>query len=184
MLRIRAGSVHPVTAPPILDGAVLVDETGRIAAVGPHPGVPTPPHTHTLEFRDAALVPGLVNCHTHLELTHLAGQDTEPEFPRWIRRIRELKDATPPDAFRGAAERGLRDCWARGVTCVADTGSTGAAAAVIAGLGGPRTANPGGARPAPAEAPESLAELKLARQPLRPVASTRLRPAGSLPALH
>ncbi len=136
MLRIRAGSLHPVTAPPISDGAVLVDETGRIAAVGPHPSVPTPPHTRTLEFRDAALVPGLVNCHTHLELTHLAGQDTEPEFPRWIRRIRELKDATPPDAFRGAADQGLRDCWARGVTCVADTGSTGAVLEALRGLGG------------------------------------------------
>src|SRR5207302_2034192 len=36
MLRIHAGSVHPVTAPPIEDGAVLVDDRGTIAAVGPH----------------------------------------------------------------------------------------------------------------------------------------------------
>src|SRR3989442_1454278 len=56
MLRIRAGSVHPVTAPPISDGAVLVDDTGKIAAVGPHPRVPTPPGARTLEFPDAALV--------------------------------------------------------------------------------------------------------------------------------
>src|SRR5437879_7470820 len=80
MLRIRAGSVHPVTAPPILDGAVLVDDAGKIAAVGPHPRVPTPPGARTLEFPDAALVPGLVNCHTHLELTHLAGRNREPGF--------------------------------------------------------------------------------------------------------
>ena len=72
------------------------------------------------------LVPGLVNTHTHLELTHLAGKNDESEFPRWIRRIRTLKEETPAEAFDEAAERGLRDCWAGGVTTVADTGDTGA----------------------------------------------------------
>src|SRR2546422_6764267 len=69
MLRIHAGSVHPVTAPPIEDGAVLVDDRGTIAAVGPHSLVPTPPGARELAFPDASLVPGLVNTHTHLELT-------------------------------------------------------------------------------------------------------------------
>src|SRR6266566_7653132 len=93
MLRIRAGSVHPVTAPPISDGAVLVDGGGRIAAVGPHSHVPAPREAEAREFPQGVLVPGLVNCHTHLELTHLAGRVTDREFPTWIRRIRELKDA-------------------------------------------------------------------------------------------
>src|SRR5207244_3200728 len=81
------------------------------------------PGAHVLAFPDAVLVPGLVNTHTHLELTHLAGRNSEPEFARWIRTIRALKDATPPDEFTRSAERGVRDCWAAGVTCVADTGS-------------------------------------------------------------
>ena len=136
MLRIRAGRVHPVTAPSIEDGAVLVDGAGRIAAVGPHRHVPTPPGVEALEFPDAELVPGLVNCHTHLELTHLAGRNAEPAFSRWLLRIRALKDASSPDEFRAAAERGLRDCWARGVTCVADTGSTGAVFEALVRLGG------------------------------------------------
>ena len=126
MLRIRAGRVHPVTAPPIEDGAVLVDANGRIAGVGPHPHIPTPPRTETLEFPDAIVVPGLINCHTHLELTHLAGRNAEPDFVTWIRRVRELKDATSPDAFYAAAVAGVKDAWAHGVTCVAETGSTGA----------------------------------------------------------
>src|SRR5437867_1108595 len=116
MLRIRAGSVHPVTAPPIEDGAVLVDDRGTIAAVGPNRCVPEPPApgAHVLECPDAVLVPGLVNTHTHLELTHLAGRNSEPEFARWIRTIRALKDATPPDEFTRSAERGVRDGWASG----------------------------------------------------------------------
>src|SRR5881398_89938 len=136
MLRIHAGSVHPVTAPPIEDGAVLVDDRGTIAAVGPHPLVPTPPGARELAFPHASLVPGLVNTHTHLELTHLAGNNAEREFARWIRALRTLKDATTPDEFAGAAERGVRDGWAAGVTCVADTGSTGAPLEALARLGG------------------------------------------------
>src|ERR1700688_4432350 len=126
MLRLRAGWVCPVTAPPIPDGAVLVDDKGLIAAVGPSHAVPWPPDVDLLEFPDGALVPGLVNCHTHLELTRFAGQVEAAQFPAWVRRIRDLKERTSPEEFRRAAEQGVRDCWAAGVTCVADTGSTGA----------------------------------------------------------
>ena len=175
MLRIRAGSVHPVTAPPILDGAVLVDDAGKIAAVGPHPRVPTPPGARTLEFPDAALVPGLVNCHTHLELTHLAGRNREPGFATWIRRIRELKDATPPEEFRRSAEQGVRDCWTRGVTCVADTGSTGAVVEALARLGGRGIAYHEVFGPDPARCAASIAELEQALGWLSRFASSHLR---------
>jgi len=159
-LRIRAGSVHPVTAPPISDGAVLVDDAGKIAAVGPHARVPTPPGAQALEFPDAALVPGLINCHTHLELMHLAGRNPEPGFAAWIHRIRELKDATPPDEFRRSAEQGVRDCWTRGVTCVADTGSTGAVVEALARLGGRGIAYHEVFGPDPALAEPSLARFR------------------------
>ena len=136
MLRIRAGSVHPVTAPPIEDGAVLVDDRGTITAVGPHALVATPPGARGLEFPHASLVPGLVNTHTHLELTHLAGTNAAGEFAAWIRTVRALKDATTAHEFSQAAEQGVRDAWAAGVTCVADTGSTGAPLEALARLGG------------------------------------------------
>ncbi len=89
MLRIRAGRVHPVTAPSFEDGAVLVDANGRIAAVGPNANVPTPRGVQALHFPDAELMPGLVNCHTHLELTHVGGgtRHDEPEFMKWTSAI-------------------------------------------------------------------------------------------------
>ncbi len=177
MLRIRAGSVHPVTAPPIEDGAVLVDDRGTIAAVGPNRCVPEPPApgARVLEFPDAVLVPGLVNTHTHLELTHLAGRNAEPEFARWIRTIRALKDATPPDEFTRSAERGVRDCWAAGVTCVADTGSTGAVMHALHALGGRGICYQEVFGPDPAQARTSLAELEQALTRLGSLASSRLR---------
>ena len=175
MLRIRAGSVHPVTAPPIEDGAVLVDDRGIIAAVGPDQRVPVPPGAKALEFPDAALVPGLINTHTHLELTHLAGKNPEREFVAWIRTIRALKDATTPDEFARSAEQGVRDAWAAGVTCVADTGSTGAPLEALARLGGRGIYYQEVFGPDPAKCAASLSELEQAVARLGPAASRRVR---------
>ena len=174
MLRIRAQFVHPVTAPPIEDGAVLVDDRGTIAAVGPNPVVPTPPGARALEFPRARLLPGLVNTHTHLELTHLTGKNTEREFAGWIRGLRALKDATSPDEFSRSAEQGVRDAWAAGVTCVADTGSTGAALEALARLGGRGIYYQEAFGPDPAQCAASMVELRRALDRLGPSASSSL----------
>lgn len=174
MLRIRAGSVHPVTAPPIPDGAVLVDGE-VIVAVGPDAAVPRPPGAKLLEFPRGALTPGLVNCHTHLELTGFAGRVTDPEFPRWIRALRELKDGTDTEAFRRAAEQGVRDCWAAGVTCVADTGSTGAAMHALHSLGGRGVVYQEVFGPDPVRSERSMGELLAAVEGLGSLASDRVR---------
>src|SRR2546422_2141184 len=174
MLRIRAGSVHPVTAPPIEDGAVLVDDRGTIAAVGPNLVVPTRPGARQLEFPDAHLLPGLVNTHTHLELTHLAGTNAEREFAGWIRALRALKDATTPEEFSRSAEQGVRDAWAAGVTCVADTGSTGAPLEALARLGGRGIYYQEVFGPDPAKCAASMAELEQALARLSPLASSPL----------
>jgi cytosine/adenosine deaminase-related metal-dependent hydrolase len=181
MLRLRARFVHPITAPPIEDGAVLVNDAGKIAAVGPDAVVPTPERAERLEFPDGVLAPGLVNCHTHLELTHLAGKDTEREFGRWLRTIRALKDATPPEEFLRSAEQGVRDCWAIGVTCVADTGSSGAPLEALARLGGRGIYYQEVFGPDPAKCEASLAELKHALARLSPLASSPLSAFASSP---
>lgn len=180
MLRIRAGVVYPVTAPPIEDGAVLVGADGRITAVGPNAKVPTPGDAERLEFRDAILTPGLVNAHTHLELTHLAGQNTETSFVSWIRRIRELKDATPPDAFIAAAEAGLRECWTRGITCIAETGSTGATMQALVRFGGRGIVYQEVFGPGPAQVPPAMEELERQVLRLRRLATT-MRAVGVSP---
>ncbi len=174
MLRIRAQFVHPVTAPPISDGAVLVDDRGTIAAVGPNAVVATPPGARALEFPHARLLPGLVNTHTHLELTHLIGKNTEREFAGWIRGLRVLKDATSPDEFSRSAEQGVRDAWAAGVTCVADTGSTGAPLEALARLGGRGIYYQEVFGPDPAKCAASMEELRRALDRLSPFASSLL----------
>ncbi len=175
MLRLRAGWVFPVTAPPILDGAVLVDDRGTIAALGADGAVPGAQSGESLHFPHGFLTPGLVNCHTHLELTGLAGLVREDQFPQWIRRIRELKEEQSAAEFRRAAEQGVRQSWAAGVTCVAETGSTGAGVAALDALGGRGIYYQEVFGPDPARAAASLADLEAAIDRLRPLASDRVR---------
>src|SRR6202165_2097165 len=68
MKRIRVGHLVDGTgASPLKDAAVLVDGE-RIIAVGQDADVPSPAGAETLEFAPQTLVPGLVDCHSHLNL--------------------------------------------------------------------------------------------------------------------
>jgi 5-methylthioadenosine/S-adenosylhomocysteine deaminase len=138
--------------------------------------VATPRGAPSLHFPDAELVPGLINCHTHLELTHLGGgvRHDEPEFLTWIRRIRELKEATSPEAFYEAAVAGVRDCWARGVTCLAETGSSGAVMRALHDLGGRGIVYQEVFGPDPRRSSLSMAELETAVLQLRRLATSQL----------
>jgi len=131
---------------------------------------------HSLHFPDAELMPGLVNCHTHLELTHLGGgtRHDEPEFLKWIRRIRELKEATSAEGFSEAAVAGVRDCWARGVTCIAETGSTGAVMRALHDLGGRGIVYQEVFGPDPAQCSAGMQELAKAILQLRRLATSQL----------
>lgn len=125
----------PIEGPPIPDGAVLIGADGRIVAVGPEASVPAPPGTLPERIADAAILPGLVNAHTHLELTGLAGRAPDNVFPAWIRQIVALKAARGPGEYLAAARRGIQDCWAAGVTTIADTGDSGAVLQALSELG-------------------------------------------------
>jgi cytosine/adenosine deaminase-related metal-dependent hydrolase len=135
-LRLSASWLLPVDAAPIADGAVLIDAAGQILAVGPDAAVPVPPDALLQHFGDAVLLPGLINTHTHLELTGFAGMDEETDFLQWIRRIIALKQTRDEEAFFHAATRGIRTCWATGVTTICDMGNTGSVIAALDALGG------------------------------------------------
>ena len=132
--RYAADWVVPIAAAPAHAGAVLLDPAGRIVAVGPSETVPAPPGTLHRSFSAAAILPGLINVHTHLELTGLEGQLPDEEFPEWVRHLVALKRARSPEAVRTAARKGIEDCWRMGVTTLADTGDSGAVIEALAGL--------------------------------------------------
>ena len=126
----------PVSSPAIPNGAVLVDAAGHILEVGPEARIPKPPAFQELSAPDALLLPGLINAHTHLELTEFRDAIPESDFFEWIQHVRRRKEKVPPDAYLEAARCGVREAWAAGITTVADTGDSGAVARALTELGG------------------------------------------------
>ena len=160
---------------PIPGGAVLIDSEGRLRAVGPDSDVPRPADAEALDWPAAAILPGLVNTHTHLELTGFAGQAGESDFPAWIRRIRALKAERTPADFLAAARAGLAACHAAGVTTVADTGDSGAVIEAMAEVGGSGIAYHEVFGPHPDQLRESLGGLHQRVSELRGFTSARVR---------
>jgi cytosine/adenosine deaminase-related metal-dependent hydrolase len=158
--RLAARWLLPVEGLPIERGAVLVGPDGRLQAVGHDASVPRPRDVPSADFHDAAILPGLINTHTHLELTGLEGQVTEREFPTWIRLLRQLKTTRTPAEYVIAARRGLADCYAAGVTSIADTGDSGAVLRVLSEADGSGIAYQEVFGPHPSQADESLASLQ------------------------
>src|SRR5215471_6774730 len=81
--------VLPISSPGIEDGAVAVDGT-RILAVGPRQTLAQQfPAASKRDFANAAILPGLVNAHSHLELTVMRGllEREEHDFFAWLRKL-------------------------------------------------------------------------------------------------
>jgi 5-methylthioadenosine/S-adenosylhomocysteine deaminase len=101
-------------------------------------------------------------------------QHAEPEFLKWIRRIRELKDASSAAEFHDAAVAGMRACWVQGITCIADTGSTGAVMRALHDLGGRGIVYQEVFGPDPKQSAASMRELEAAVLQLRRLATAQL----------
>lgn len=118
---IAARYVFPVETPPIEDGLVTI-EGGRIAWVGPASG-----RDHDLDLGNAAILPGFVNAHTHLELSELIGDDpggVEDQIG-WLRRVIAQRRDGSADSLRASVERNLAASLAAGTTLLADTTTAG-----------------------------------------------------------
>ncbi len=173
-VRISARWVVPVELPPIPAGAVLVGDDGRIAAVGLDADVPRPAGVESWSLPDAALMPGLVNTHAHLELTALRGLVRDRAFPEWIARVRRIKDALTAADFRASARWGVLESFAAGITTTGDTGSSGEAAIALAELGARGVAYQEVFGPDPGTCEDALAGLARALDRLRPCTSSRV----------
>jgi len=173
--RLAARWVLPIEGYPIENGAVLVGADGRIKAVGPTAAVPHPENVAALAFEDAALLPGFVNTHTHLELTGFQGLVPLREFPLWIQQLHQLKLTRTPAEYLIAARQGIRDCYATGVTTVADTGDSGAVIAALAELDGSGITYQEVFGPDAGQASESLTALQRRVRELGSYATSRVR---------
>ena len=121
--------VLPVTADAVEDGAVAVDGA-EIVGVGVRDELTAKfPGARVSDFGAAAIVPGFVNCHTHLELTAMRGylEPEERDFFAWLKKLTTARmfKMTPDDLYVSAAW-GAVEAARAGVTCVGDASDAGA----------------------------------------------------------
>jgi cytosine/adenosine deaminase-related metal-dependent hydrolase len=109
--------VLPVSAPPVEDGTVVV-ERDRITYVGPRSRAPI---ARDVELGDAAITPGLVNAHTHLDLTVMRGLPPGLPFFDWIRRLVAARERLTHEELRESARLGVGEGLQAGITTFADT---------------------------------------------------------------
>ena len=121
----RARYLLPIAAPPIEDGALLI-EGGRIAAVGPFAGL-RHADAELVDCGDAVLLPPLVNAHTHLELTDFpawaaatADLPAGDGFVDWIRRVIRVKRGRSAEEYAASVAAGVRQSLAAGTGAVGD----------------------------------------------------------------
>lgn len=131
-VRWHARWVLPIVAPAIADGTVITDGSA-IAWVGPRSSAPAGGRDEDLG--DAILTPGLVNAHTHLDLTMMRGFLEELPFFAWVRTLTRARAELGDDDFRDAAMLGIAEGLAAGVTTYGDTAPGDASFAAMRQMG-------------------------------------------------
>jgi cytosine/adenosine deaminase-related metal-dependent hydrolase len=131
LIKYRASWVVPIAGPPIRDGWVAI-EGGRISGVGQD--AKSSPDDRDLGR--VAIMPGMVNAHTHLELSHLRERvPASPDFVSWIRTVvasrRPDSDPQASHIVEGV-QRGIDEAVRFGTAVVGDISNTLVPVALLA----------------------------------------------------
>jgi cytosine/adenosine deaminase-related metal-dependent hydrolase len=117
--------VLPIVGSHINNGAVLIDDS-TIAAVGARDEIVSQfPDSEVKDFGEAAILPGFVNAHSHLELTVMRGflEAEEDDFFAWLRKLTVARMAMTDEDLIVSATCGAIEAARAGVTCLGDSSS-------------------------------------------------------------
>ncbi len=134
------------------DGLQVRLRGGRVVAVEPR-------GAEARDMGDGMLMPGLVNAHTHVELSGMRGQITpQGDFMDWLLRLVEIRPNQDPDEASKATSEAAKEMAALGIALVGDITNTGLARQALynAGLHAVSLFEALGAANCPPPAPEAL----------------------------
>lgn len=124
MIRYHASWVVPIEGEPIREGWVAADR-GRIVALGRRAANDATPG---VDLGDVAVMPGLVNAHTHLELSYLRDQVApSSSFTMWARQIiaeRRRRPNLRDAVIMNAIDAGIEEAVRCGTAVVGDISNT------------------------------------------------------------
>ncbi len=118
--------VLPVSQPPIRDGAVVV-RSNRIVAVGPAREVLAGFSGQVRDHGRGAILPGLVNCHVHLEFSALAGRvPPQQRWEDWLEATLAAFGALGLKEMEAGISEGIAALHQSGAILVGEVTNTGA----------------------------------------------------------
>jgi 5-methylthioadenosine/S-adenosylhomocysteine deaminase len=122
---LTARYVLPVATPHIVNGAVLVKDD-KIVEIGEfeelrrlHPDEPV------RDFGLAALMPGFIDLHTHLEYTAMRGLVDDLPYSEWKLQVMQKEGLFAAQDWDDSARLGALEALQSGITTVADITETG-----------------------------------------------------------
>ncbi|MEO5819461.1 MAG: amidohydrolase family protein [Vicinamibacteraceae bacterium] len=128
---LRAPWVLPIAGPPLRDGWVTV-AGGRVVALG----TGRPPDGPGVDVRDlghCVLLPGLINAHTHLELSWLWGKVAPASsLPAWVSSLMGQRFARTGGDDRAPMRQAIIDALEAGTAAVGDVANTSASQEALA----------------------------------------------------
>lgn len=121
MKKITADWVFPVSSEPIKNGVITLDATGEIL----HIDTRTNHRNEDLEIHEGALVPGFINTHCHLELSHMKGKvETGTTLIPFITNVVQRREASETIIQNAIAEAD-NYMYENGIVAVGDISNQG-----------------------------------------------------------
>ena len=122
--------------PDLEDGAIAVDASGLVLDVGPAAEIVQRHAGAELERIRGVVLPGLVNAHTHLELSALRGQvPGGAGFVPWVERLIGARAESAPEEDGAAIERAVAELEKAGTVAVGEVTNSLAAVGALARAG-------------------------------------------------
>ena len=125
-----ADYVLPISAPPIEKGAILIEKDKIIAVGKQSETIEKFPEAEVEHFGESVIMTGLINCHSHLEITAMRGflDEVEDDFYAWLMKLTKTRGEHLTDKeVEIAAILGALEGARAGVTCFGDIGRFGKA---------------------------------------------------------
>ncbi len=117
---LTARWVFPATSPPLPGGRVTIRGEQVISVDSARD------RDADIDFGNAAIIPGLVNAHTHLDLSGTRGMvPPTPNFVDWLRQVIDYRRTRTPDQTATDIRDGLDECLRLGTTLIGDIASGG-----------------------------------------------------------
>jgi cytosine/adenosine deaminase-related metal-dependent hydrolase len=119
--RISASWIITLSGPSLKNGIIEVDESGTITAVCETPASSYPGDT---EYFEGIIIPGFVNAHCHLELSHLKDRiPVKQGIGRFIGEINKLRVAEEREILQAASDAD-KEMFLEGIVAAGDISNT------------------------------------------------------------